>query len=61
MGGVTNLSFYLGCGRVLNYGNYRYSNRQCGFASFGDGLTTEEAADFNMAVQAFQTTLNRKV
>jgi hypothetical protein len=61
MSGVTNLSFYLGCGRVLNYGNYRYSNRQCGFASFGDGLTTEEADDFNTAVQAFQTTLNRQV
>jgi hypothetical protein len=58
---VTNLSFYLGVGRILSYGNYKYTNKQCGFASFGDGLTTEEAADFNMAVQAFQTTLNRKV
>ena len=61
MAGATDLSFYLGCGRIPGYGNYRYSNRQCGFASFGDGLTTEEAADFNIAVQAFQTTLNRNV
>jgi hypothetical protein len=61
MAGVTDLSFYLGCGRIPGYGNYKYSNRQCGFASFGDGLTTEEAADFNIAVQAFQTTLNRNV
>lgn len=61
MGGVTNLSFYLGVGRVLNYGNYKYTNKQCGFSSFGDGLTTEEAADFNTAVQTFQTTLNRNI
>jgi hypothetical protein len=60
---VTNLSFYLGVGRTLapGYSFYKFTNKQCGFASFGDGLTTEEAADFNTAVQAFQTTLNRKV
>jgi len=38
-----------------------YSNRQCAFASIGDGLTDTEAANFYTAVQAFQTTLGRQV
>ncbi len=39
----------------------QYSNRECAFASIGDGLTDTEAANFYTAVQAFQTTLNRQV
>jgi hypothetical protein len=35
--------------------------RQCAFASIGDGLTTTEAANLYTALQAFQTTLNRQV
>jgi len=38
-----------------------YSNKQCAFASIGDGLTDAEAANFYTAVQAFQTTLGRQV
>lgn len=38
-----------------------YSNRQCAFASIGDGLTDTEAADFYTAVQNMQTTLSRNV
>jgi hypothetical protein len=38
-----------------------YSNRQCAFASIGDGLTDAEAANFNTAVTTFQTTLSRNV
>lgn len=38
-----------------------YSNRQCAFASIGDGLTDTEAANFYTAVQAYQTTLGRQV
>ena len=38
-----------------------YSNRQCAFASIGDGLTDAEALLFYNAVQAYQTTLNRQV
>jgi len=38
-----------------------YSDRECAFASIGDGLTDTEASDFYSAVQAFQTTLNRQV
>jgi len=40
---------------------YSYSNRQCAFASIGDGLTDSEAANFNTAVTTFQTTLARNV
>jgi hypothetical protein len=38
-----------------------FSNRECAFASIGDGLTDTEASDFYDAVQAFQTTLSRQV
>jgi hypothetical protein len=38
-----------------------YSNRQCAFASIGDGLTDTDASNFYNAVQAYQTTLNRQV
>ncbi len=34
-----------------------YTNRQCAFASIGDGLTDAEALAFYNAVQAYQTTL----
>jgi hypothetical protein len=56
---VTN-NFYLG---ALNLGGSaaQFSNRECAFASIGDGLTDTEASDFYTAVQAFQTTLSRNV
>lgn len=38
-----------------------YSNKQCAFASIGDGLTDTQASNFYTAVQAFQTTLSRNV
>ena len=38
-----------------------YSNRECAFASIGDGLTDAEALAFYNAVQTFQTTLGRQV
>jgi hypothetical protein len=38
-----------------------YSNKQCAFASIGDGLTDTEAGNLYTAVQAFQTTLARQV
>jgi hypothetical protein len=38
-----------------------YSNRQCAFASIGDGLTDAEALAFYNAVQTFNTTLGRQV
>ena len=38
-----------------------FSDKQCAFATIGDGLTDAEAANFYTAVQAFQTSLNRQV
>ena len=38
-----------------------YSNKQCAFASIGDGLTDTQASNFYTAVQAFQTTIGRQV
>lgn len=38
-----------------------YSKKECAFAAIHDGLTDTEAANFYAAVQAFQTTLGRKV
>jgi hypothetical protein len=38
-----------------------FSDRQCAFASIGDGLTDTQASNFYTAVQAFQTTLSRNV
>lgn len=44
----------------LNSPQY-YSAKQAAFASFGDGLTDTEAANYYTAVQTFQTTLGRNV
>lgn len=38
-----------------------FSDRECAFASIGDGLTDTEAANLYTAVQAYQTSLNRQV
>ena len=38
-----------------------YTQRQCAFASIGNGLTDTEASNFYTVVQAFQTTLSRQV
>ena len=49
-------------GVLSNNGTYvSYSNRECAFASIGDGLTDAEATAFYTAVQAYQTTLGRNV
>ena len=48
----------------LNSGSsfdFYYFNKECAFASIGDGLSNTEAANYYTAVQAFQTTLNRHV
>jgi hypothetical protein len=39
----------------------KFSDRQCAFASIGDGLTDTNASNLYTAVQAFQTTLSRQV
>ncbi len=56
--GNSDISFYIG----NTHGNTQYySNRECAFASIGDGLTDAEVLAYYNAVQAFQTTLNRQV
>jgi hypothetical protein len=52
---------YIGATNLLNTGAYQYSNRECAFASIGDGLSDTQASNFYTAVQAFQTTLSRQV
>lgn len=39
----------------------RYDSREIAFASFGAGLTDQEAADLDTIVQAYQTALSRNV
>lgn len=48
---------WLGAANNIGY----YSNRQCRFASIGNGLTAQNVADLYTAVQAFQTSLSRQV
>jgi hypothetical protein len=55
-----NYNFYIG---ASNGGGtaFQFSNKQCAFASIGDGLTDTQASNFYTAVQAMQVTLNRNV
>jgi hypothetical protein len=54
------LNVFIGAGNI-NGNPSNYSNRECAFASIGDGYTDTQAATFYTAVQAFQTTLSRNV
>lgn len=61
-GSPTNRSLFLSATNKDNPVQVtQYSNRQCAFASIGDGLTDAEVAAFRTAVQNFQTTLGRQV
>jgi hypothetical protein len=55
-----NRNLYIGASNAAGTGG-GYSDRQCAFASIGDGLTDTQASNFYTAVQAFQTTLSRQV
>jgi hypothetical protein len=55
---LPNANIYVG---AYNGSSVIYTNRQCAFASIGDGLTNTQASNFYTAVQAFQTTLSRNV
>jgi hypothetical protein len=59
--GLVNQNLYIGATNQENIGASAYTNKECAFASIGDGLTDTEAANFYTAVQAYQTTLNRNV
>ena len=59
-GTLPTTSLFLGSNKYM--GNaVEFTNRQCAFASIGDGLTDTEAANLYTAVQAYQTTLSRNV
>jgi hypothetical protein len=40
---------------------YSYENKECAFASIGDGLTDADVANLYTIVQKYQTTLGRQV
>jgi hypothetical protein len=42
-------------------GRYAFDNKECAFASIGDGLTDAEASSLYTIVQKYQTTLGRQV
>jgi hypothetical protein len=52
-------NLYLNASNVLQV--YSYSNKECAFASIGDGLTDADAINFYNIVQDFQRSLNRAV
>lgn len=56
----TSVNLYLGATNQ-NATPASYSNKQCAFASIGDGLTDAEVTAFYNAVQTFNTTLGRQV
>ena len=53
-------SIYIGAGNISNTPQ-SYDNKECAFASIGEGLTDAEALNFYTAVNAFQTSLSRQV
>ena len=57
---LNSLNNFIGCMNVAGTPTF-FTNRQCAFASIGDGLTDTQASNFYTAVQAFQTTLSRQV
>lgn len=57
---ISNFNVYIGGFNEENSLVY-YSNKQCAFASLGNGLTDTQASNFYTVVQAFQTSLSRNV
>jgi hypothetical protein len=58
--GRPTASLYIGA--INNGGTAQlFSNKNCAFVSFGQGLTTTEMGNLNTAVVTFQTTLGRNV
>lgn len=58
---ANNSVIYIGARNETGSLAQLFDNKECAFASIGDGLTDTEAANFYTAVQAFQTTLGRQV
>jgi len=55
-----SVPIYIGAARSSGVTAY-YDNKECAFASIGDGLTDTDAANFYNIVQNYQTTLGRQV
>jgi hypothetical protein len=53
-----NSKFFLGANNTTPI---EYSNKQCAFASIGDGLSDADVSNFYTVVQTYQTTLGRQV
>jgi hypothetical protein len=58
---VANINANMYVGAFNLGGPFGFTDRQCSFSHFGDGLTDTEAANLYTAVQRFQTTLGRQV
>jgi hypothetical protein len=54
-------NYYIGAYNNAQTGPVYGSSKECAFASIGDGLLDSEAANLYLAVQTFNTTLNRQV
>jgi len=57
---TSSLNYYISASNSNGTAN-NFSNRECAFASIGDGLTDTDASNLYTAVQAYQTTLSRQV
>jgi hypothetical protein len=55
-----NSNIFIGAGSNTGTAEL-FSDRQCAFATIGDGLTDTEASNLYTRVQAFQTTLSRNI
>lgn len=60
IGILPNVGIYIGCYNFTGTPN-AYSTKQLALASIGDGLDSTQAANFNTAVQTFQTARGRNV
>jgi hypothetical protein len=58
--GLPTNSIYIGTANLAG-GSLLYSNKQCAFASIGDGLTDQDAINFYNIVQQYQINLGRQV
>jgi hypothetical protein len=54
------ISMYIGAAH-RGTGAINYSNRECAFATLGDGLSDTEATNLYTSVQKFETSLNRQI
>lgn len=57
---ASNDTIYLGALNNTNGSDF-FMSQECAFSSIGESLTSTQASNFYIAVQAFQTTLSRQV